>query len=132
MDTKGLVALWRETLLAKKVLEGNTKGYKNHPQLNRFKETENPIDAINQYLSEVYLEAKRRNYNFNKDKIDWNFQSVQITVNNEQVNYEYQHLLKKLQQRDNERYNDISKNKLILPHPLFNVIDGSIEHWEVL
>jgi len=28
LDAKGLVALWRETLLAKHVLEGKTPGYK--------------------------------------------------------------------------------------------------------
>ena len=54
LDSKGLVALWRETLLAKHVLEGKTKGYKNHPQLNRFKEIKDPIGVINQYLSEIY------------------------------------------------------------------------------
>lgn len=37
LDTKGLVALWRETLLAQHVLSGKTKRYKNHPQLARFK-----------------------------------------------------------------------------------------------
>jgi hypothetical protein len=37
LDIKGLVALWREALLAKHVLEGRTKGYRNHPQLDRFK-----------------------------------------------------------------------------------------------
>lgn len=36
LDAKGLVACWRETLLAQKVLQGLTKGYKNHPQLDRF------------------------------------------------------------------------------------------------
>ena len=45
LDAKGLVAVWRETLLAKHVLEGKTKGYKNHPQLNRFREVKN-IDTI--------------------------------------------------------------------------------------
>jgi hypothetical protein len=68
LDSKGLVALWRETLLAKHVLEGKTKGYKNHPQLNRFKALKNPIDGINEYLSMVYFEAKQRGYNFNKEK----------------------------------------------------------------
>ena len=60
LDTKGLVALWRETLLAKHVLEGKTKGYKNHPQLNRFKALQNPANAINAYLAEIYHEAERR------------------------------------------------------------------------
>ena len=31
LDAKGLVALWREALLAQKVLDGKTEGYKNHP-----------------------------------------------------------------------------------------------------
>jgi len=55
LDAKGIVALWRETLLAKNVLEGNTKGYKNHPQLTRFKAIEKPLEAINQYLAEGIL-----------------------------------------------------------------------------
>ena len=80
LDAKGLVALWRETLLAKNVLQGNTKGYKNHPQLFRFKSTVSPIDSINQYLAEVYEEALRRNYNFNRSKIDWQFTISKISV----------------------------------------------------
>lgn len=49
-DAKGLVALWREALPAKHVLEGKTTGYKKHPQLIRFKECESSIDLINSYL----------------------------------------------------------------------------------
>jgi hypothetical protein len=56
LDTKGLVSLWRETLLAKKVLEGKTEGYKNHPQLIRFKKSDNPLKHINQYLMKVNSE----------------------------------------------------------------------------
>lgn len=33
LDAKGLVALWREGLLAQAVLAGQTRGYKRHPQL---------------------------------------------------------------------------------------------------
>ncbi|GIW62281.1 MAG: hypothetical protein KatS3mg090_0107 [Patescibacteria group bacterium] len=68
LDSKGLVALWREGLLAKKVLEGKTKGYKNHPQLNRFKTHKKPLEAINSYLFNIYKEAKKRGYNFDKKK----------------------------------------------------------------
>lgn len=53
LDTKGLVALWRETLLAKHVLEGKTKGYTNNPQIKRFKAAANPVFAINYCLLEV-------------------------------------------------------------------------------
>ena len=73
LDTKGLVALWRESLLAKNVLENKTKGYKNHPQLIRFRTFANPGDAINYYLSEILKEAVRRNYNFDRTKINWDF-----------------------------------------------------------
>ncbi len=69
LDTKGLLALWRETLLAKCVLEGKTKGYKNHPQLFRFKQMKQPLHAINHYLSEIYKEAALRNYILIKVKL---------------------------------------------------------------
>ncbi len=132
LDTKGLVALWRETLLAKNVLENKTKGYKNHPQLNRFKATARPIDAINQYLAEVYDEAVARNYHFNRDKIDWNFIPTTITVTNQQLDYEFQHLLKKLEQRDYEKYKKIVHIKSIVPANIFSVVEGDIEDWEVV
>jgi hypothetical protein len=57
LDAKGLVALWRETLLAKHVLEGKTIGYRSHPQLERFKNAPNPQESINHYLSHVYEES---------------------------------------------------------------------------
>ena len=66
LDAKGLVALWREGLLAQNVLLGNTKGYKNHPQLIRFKNSENPYGAIAEYLRYVVNEADNRGYNFNR------------------------------------------------------------------
>jgi Pyrimidine dimer DNA glycosylase (EC 3.2.2.17)/DNA-(apurinic or apyrimidinic site) lyase (EC 4.2.99.18) len=50
LDKLGLLGLWRESLLAQKVLLGKTKGYKNHPQLIRFKKTEDPILYIGTYL----------------------------------------------------------------------------------
>jgi len=37
LDYKGLVAVWREGLLAKRVLMGETKEYRDHPQLLRLK-----------------------------------------------------------------------------------------------
>ncbi|MEM2946822.1 MAG: pyrimidine dimer DNA glycosylase/endonuclease V [Candidatus Bathyarchaeia archaeon] len=70
LDAKGLVSLWREGLLAKKILEGRSKGYANHPQLLRFKMYEKPVMLIDAYLYQVYLEAKRRGYRFNKTKVE--------------------------------------------------------------
>ena len=68
LDAKGLVALWREALLAKNVLAGRTKGYKNHPQLDRFYTHKNAPAAINAYLAEVYVQACARGYKFDAAK----------------------------------------------------------------
>lgn len=132
LDSKGLIALWRETLLAKHVLEGKTKGYKNHPQLIRFKETTKPLDFINQYLSVVFEEANNRNYHFDRNKIDWNFTFEELTVTDGQLNYERKHLINKLEIRDHHRFNELSKKIEILPHPVFKVIEGDIEKWEIV
>ena len=130
LDSKGLVALWRETLLAKKVLEGKTRGYKNHPQLNRFKENSEPNDSINQYLSEIYQEAKRRGFNFNKEKITWNFKKTKMSVTTGQLKYERQHLLNKLKIRDVIKYNENKSELVFESHPIFKVIKGNIAEWE--
>jgi hypothetical protein len=132
LDTKGLVALWRETLLAKHVLEGKTKGYKNHPQLLRFKNSKRPLDAINQYLKGVYVEASTRKYNFDKDKINWDFQKSRITVTKGQLDYEWNHLMKKLQTRDPLKHKELKKISSLESHPIFKIIDGEIEVWEII
>ena len=69
LDNIGLIALWRETLLAKHVLSGKTKGYTNHPQLTRFRKESSPIDRIDQYLSVILEESVVRGYNFDRSKI---------------------------------------------------------------
>ncbi len=132
LDAKGLVALWRETLLAKHVLEGKTKGYKNHPQLNRFKNSSKPIDAINIYLAIVHQEATSRKYNFDKQKVDWNSCPASISVTKGQLKYEVVHLLKKLKVRDLKKYKELKNQPFFDPHPLFNLIDGHIEDWEII
>ena len=80
LDSKGLVALWRETLLAKHVLEGKTKGYKNHPQLHRFKASEKPIECINLYLSIVFEEAENRGFHFDKNKFVTNYELHKLSI----------------------------------------------------
>ena len=69
LDAKGLVALWREALLAQEVLRGETRGYKHHPQLLRFAKMNNPPAALAAYLKAVHDEAVRRGYKFNTSKI---------------------------------------------------------------
>lgn len=129
LDTKGLLAVWRESLLAKHVLEGKTKGYKNHPQLIRFKQMENPLHAINNYLDEIYKEAVSRDYRFDKSKIG-SFQPVKMTVTKGQLVYEKQHLLEKLQVRDKARFELLGRVKIIEPVAFFEVTEGGIAEWE--
>ena len=132
LDSKGLVALWREALLAKHVLEGKTKGYRNHPQLDRFKTCSEPLDAINKYLNEVYNEAVIRQYNFDSTKFKKIKKQPSLTVTKKQIEYEFSHLLSKLKNRDKGRYNELKYNITIEPHPVFTIINGPIEPWEVI
>ena len=132
LDAKGLVALWRETLLAKNVLEGNTKGYKNHPQLIRFKAVEKPLEAINQYLAEVWDEATRRGYNFDRNKIDFDFKKIKIEVTIGQMDYEFSHLLKKLELRDRARFDQYKNLNSVDSAEIFKEIEGEIEKWEII
>ena len=132
LDAKGLVTLWRETLLARNVLEGKTVGYKNHPQLSRFKKADKPLEAINQYLSEIYLESVSRNYNFDKQKINWSFKKSKLPVTTGQLNYEAKHLLIKLKTRDINKYKELKTRSTFDIHPLFILVNGDIEEWEIL
>ncbi len=132
LDSKGLVALWREGLLAQNVLLGNTKGYKNHPQLIRFKKTNNQSAAIASYLRSVAIEADSRGYHFNRNKIIDLIFKDKIPVTNEQVQYEFEHLLKKLETRDPDLYRRLNGLGDIELHPLFNRVLGSVEDWEIV
>lgn len=132
LDVKGLLAVWRESLLAKAVLEEKVTAYKNHPQLLRFRNYENPITAINQYLLGIWQEATRRNYKFDKSKIDIPTEESSLFVNDGQVLYEFQHLLKKLEQRAPEQYMQLKDYTIadIELHDLFVMQKGEIEVWE--
>lgn len=131
LDAKGLVALWRETLLAQKVLLGETVGYRNHPQLNRFKECGNPLGAIATYLRSIVEEATARNYNFSAEKICKKSFRGTIEVTSGQVQYEFAHLLSKLKVRDKERYLLHTGKTKIAVHPLFTIVKGDVASWEI-
>ena len=132
LDSKGLVALWREALLAQNVLAGKTIGYKKHPQLVRFKNTSNPVGAIACYLRAVADEAKRRGYNFDRSKIKNKRITGKIPVMSGQVDYEFKHLLNKLKYRDPDLYRRIRSSRRTRLHPLFTKVRGGIESWEVV
>ena len=118
--------------MAKHVLEGKTKGYKNHPQLDRFKKASEPLHCINHYLEQVHVESARRDYNFNSDKIEWGFQVGCLDVTQGQLEYEWTHLMNKLQTRDEDRFLRYRELEDIETHPLFRIVPGEVESWEVL
>jgi hypothetical protein len=132
LDSKGLVALWREGLLAQKVIQGETKGYRNHPQLIRFRQTSNPLGAIASYLRVVADEAKKRGYHFDRSRIARNYYRGVIPVGNGQLRYEFDRLLRKLEVRDKSRGRALQSIKRVDAHPLFKMEKGGVAEWEVL
>lgn len=130
LDAKGLVALWREGLLALAVLERKTHGYRHHPQLERFLACQKPLVAINQYLWGIYEEAMRRGYNFNAAKLGCKKPCAKILITSGQLAYEWKHLCGKLKRRNRAQY---QKNRVVVQprsHPLFKVRAGGIATWE--
>jgi len=129
LDTKGLLAVWREGLLAQKVLAGKTRGYRNHPQLLRFKQQPSPKKAIGYYLLEVWNEADRRGYSFTRNKVkNAKGKLKKIAVTTGQLRYEWEHLRKKLKKRDPAKLHAL-KGKPRL-HPNFRTVPGPVADWE--
>jgi hypothetical protein len=130
LDAKGLVALWREALLAQKVLRGETKGYKHHPQLLRFARTQNPAAALAAYLKAVHGESVRRGYSFDAGKIGQKRFRGKIRETRGQLLYEWTHLKRKLKKRDPKRHREVADMKTPTPHPLFKIVPGKVRAWE--
>jgi hypothetical protein len=132
LDRLGLVSTWREALLAQKVLQGRTKGYRNHPQLVRFRLHREPVRAIGYYLSAVANEAAVRGYRFDRDKIQSTGECALIPCTEGQLRFECEHLKAKLRLRDPDRYQRMLDLAAPQAHPLFRVGPGAIESWEVV
>jgi hypothetical protein len=130
LDARGLVALWRESLLAQKVLGGATRGYKHHPQLLRFAGRINPTATLAAYLKAVHDEAGRRGYSFDATKIGARRTRGKMKETRGQLLYEWRHLKRKLKRRDPGRYRDLAPTKIPLPHPLFKIVSGPVRDWE--
>ena len=130
LDRIGLVACWRETLLAQAVLSGDTHGYRRHPQLERFRNTPDPVAAISVYLAGVAAEADARGYRFDASRIRRpDALPPPIPVTRGQLEYEWAHLGAKLAQRspaDSARWLSDEPSA----HSLFTVREGGIEPWE--
>jgi len=130
LDPQGLVALWRETLLAQHVLLGKTKDYKNHPQLDRFKASTNPPQLIATYLWSIHEEATKRGYAFDDSKICKPKSRHKLAVTSGQIHYEFEHLLRKLKTRNPVLYRLHKDVKNPTLHPMFKKVRGEIEDWE--
>jgi len=130
LDRAGLVALWREALLAQKVLAGTTRGYRHHPQLDRFRQSCNPNRAIANYLWSVADEAKERGYHFDISKIVMPRGTVTIPVAKGQLAYEVTHLKQKLRQRDPRRLRLIRKREPVKVNSTFRAVEGPVAAWE--
>jgi len=130
LDPQGLVALWREALLARAVLRGQTRGYRHHPQLDRFRAQAWPRRAISAYLAVVHSEAAARGYAFDKHKIGPLRSVHSISTTTEQVLYEWQHLLAKLSVRNPALHRRWRTVRVPRCHPLFVPVPGLVEPWE--
>lgn len=130
LDAKGLVAVWREGLLARKVLQGKTRGYRNHPQLQRFRNQKDPVVSLERYLHAICDEASERGYSFDRGKLGRIRGCRRITVTTKQLGFEFGHLKKKLWKRDRKKFQLLRRLKTVIPHPLFRIVQGEIETWE--
>ena len=130
LDPQGLVALWREALLARAVLRGETTGYRHHPQLLRFQSQAASRSAINSYLSSVFIEAESRGYAFNRQKVGPIRATTQIASTTGQLHYEWLHLMSKLSARSPSLYRGWRNLTTPEPHPLFTIKRGAVESWE--
>ena len=139
LDRQGLLALWREGLLALAVLRGKTVGYKNHPQLDRFKALADPEVGLFFYLDGVAGEMERRGYKPNREKLSGlSYARIQkppttIEVTRGQCMFEIVHALKKVSNRSPEEVCRFAGVPYlgIETHWLFRMVDGDkLEDWE--
>ena len=131
LDAVGLVALWREALLAQAVLLGRTRGYTRHPQLHRFRTAPDPVACIAGYLDAVAREATSRGYAFDSGRIAASGVVARpIAETKGQLLYEWEHLGRKLQRRSPAWYREQVAGATPTPHPLFRIVAGGVRDWE--
>ncbi len=130
LDRQGLVACWRETLLAQAVLAGRTRGYTRHPQLVRFRMGDDPLGLVGAYLTGIADEATARGYRFDRTRIlEGGAPVPRLDVTVGQLAYEWAHLGAKLAGRspdDAVRWREATPEA----HPIFTVSPGPVADWE--
>ncbi|MBF0308204.1 MAG: hypothetical protein HQL56_01585 [Magnetococcales bacterium] len=129
LDATGLVALWREGLLGRKVLSGGTTGYRHHPQLRRFRDDPDPVNRLGCYLLEVWEESRRRGYRFDRERLgEVRTESRLLEETRGQLLWEWSHLRAKLTLRSPRWLEDLPETPEA--HPLFRLIEGEVRSWE--
>ena len=123
------MALWREALLAQRVLEGRTRGYRHHPQLDRFRACRDPVAAIGSYLRPILAEAVDRGYAFNASLIVSSRRLAAMEATDGQLRFEARHLRSKLAIRSPRLVGRVPARRAD-PHPLFRVVTGPRASWE--
>jgi len=130
LDAAGLVAAWREGLLARAVLRGATTGYRHHPQLERFRASGRPVACLDTYLAAVCDEADRRGYRFDRTKLGRGRVPGRLPVTDGQVAFEWAHLLAKVRRRRPAHFRVLARLSAPRVHPLFRVVAGPVASWE--
>jgi hypothetical protein len=130
LDAKGITALWREALLAQRVLRGETSAYAHHPQMERFYAHPQPRRAIATYLAGVYEDSLRRDYHFNRGLMGTGRTTQLITIPSGQIEYEFRYLMAKLRRRNARLYEQWKGITNPEPHPFFTIKPGPIASWE--
>lgn len=129
LDSPGLTGLWREALLTRAVLAGETEGCTNHPKLDRFGETENPLISVKTYLDGVYEESARRGFSFGNSKVDNLDGEIAMTETVRQLLYERDHLLEKLQERGADQYERLRADERPDAPSMFTVVERNVQRW---
>jgi hypothetical protein len=130
LDAAGLVAVWREALLAQQVLRGRTVGYRSHPQLVRFREQEHPLGCVAAYLKGIHEESRARGYRFDASKIGRRRSSDPLRETRGQLLHEWRHLKRKLRRRSPALFRLLQQVEVPEPHPLFRIVAGGVRDWE--
>jgi hypothetical protein len=129
LDARGLVAVWREGLLAQAVLRGQTLGYRQHPQVTRFRNARGPLSSISWYLRVVQQEATSRGYKFDITKVGRGTSRARLVATTGQLKFEWRHLRAKLAVRDRGWLRALRRARLEA-HPMFRIVPGPIASWE--
>ena len=113
------------------MMQGRTVGYRNHPQLARFKALRDTAAAAATYLAGLHAEAQRRGYRFDATKIGPGRVRLRTAATRGQLRYEWEHLKRKLRTRNPAKHRELQALKQPMAHPLFEIVPGEVERWEI-